>query len=417
MTAARRTARVTASLGTLLTLVAFTAPIATREQHRRGAGRRHVGPHLDPQLDEHRPRARRCCPPARVADDFGRRRTFVAGMRGARGRARCSAAVVARASWSSCWRGCVQGVGGAAVIASSLGHHRGDLPRPGRERAAASGVWGASVGAGIAVGPLLVGRARPGRLAGATPTCVAGRRPGGRASRALRLVRRVRGRRSAPGSTCPGCVLLAGGHERAAGRRWSRAGRAGPRPLVAGARGRRRGAARSRSSLVERRSDRADARPRAVPAPALRGRDRRGAGHRRRGDRPDVVPPGLRRPSRSASPRSGRGADAAVVGTSVVTALLARRHPGPGARAQRSWRRAARGRRRPGAPVRRRHRLDLGALRARAAGGRAWPAVSSTPRWAARPSRACRPAGAASAAGRTTRRGTSGRRSASRSCR
>ena len=48
----------------------------------------------------------------------------------------------------------VEGIGGAAVIASSLGMLASPSPtRP--ERAHATGMWGASVGAGIAVGPLL----------------------------------------------------------------------------------------------------------------------------------------------------------------------------------------------------------------------------------------------------------------------
>ena len=48
----------------------------------------------------------------------------------------------------------LQGVGGAAVIASSLGLIAQAFA-PGPARAAASGVWGAAVGAGIAVGPLV----------------------------------------------------------------------------------------------------------------------------------------------------------------------------------------------------------------------------------------------------------------------
>ncbi len=48
----------------------------------------------------------------------------------------------------------LQGVGGAAVLASSLGIIAAAFP-PGPARAHASGVWGASLGAGIATGPLL----------------------------------------------------------------------------------------------------------------------------------------------------------------------------------------------------------------------------------------------------------------------
>ena len=87
-----------------------------------------------------------------VSDDFGRRRTFVAGMLVlAVGSVACALStdtvlfVLARV---------VQGVGAAGVIASSLGIIAACF-EPGPRRAAASGVWGASVGAGIAVGPLL----------------------------------------------------------------------------------------------------------------------------------------------------------------------------------------------------------------------------------------------------------------------
>ncbi len=45
-----------AALGTLLTLVAFTAPIATLNSTAAALGAGTVGPHLDPQLDEHRAR-------------------------------------------------------------------------------------------------------------------------------------------------------------------------------------------------------------------------------------------------------------------------------------------------------------------------------------------------------------------------
>jgi MFS family permease len=88
----------------------------------------------------------------RVADDYGRRRTFVAGALllavGAAVSALATDVVVfvlARVA---------QGVGGAALIATSLGMLAAAFPDP-RSRAHASGVWGASLGAGIAIGPLL----------------------------------------------------------------------------------------------------------------------------------------------------------------------------------------------------------------------------------------------------------------------
>ncbi|WP_225726831.1 MULTISPECIES: MFS transporter [unclassified Nocardia] len=89
-----------------------------------------------------------------IADDYGRRRIFVSG-----------AALFAIASVAAaCAPGTVtfviariaEGVGGAALIAASLGLIAHAFPA-GPARAAASGVWGASVGGGIALGPLLAG--------------------------------------------------------------------------------------------------------------------------------------------------------------------------------------------------------------------------------------------------------------------
>jgi MFS family permease len=88
----------------------------------------------------------------RVADDFGRRRTFVAGALLLAAGAAVSALagdvvvfVLARV---------VQGIGGAALVAASLGMLAATFPDP-RRRAHATGVWGASLGAGIAIGPLM----------------------------------------------------------------------------------------------------------------------------------------------------------------------------------------------------------------------------------------------------------------------
>jgi MFS family permease len=87
-----------------------------------------------------------------LADDIGRRRTFVAGLAVlAAGSVACGVAagvevfVLARI---------VQGLGAAAVIASSLGIIAHTFP-VGPARARAGGVWGASIGAGIALGPLV----------------------------------------------------------------------------------------------------------------------------------------------------------------------------------------------------------------------------------------------------------------------
>ncbi|MEV6848954.1 MFS transporter [Actinoplanes sp. NPDC051411] len=48
----------------------------------------------------------------------------------------------------------VQGLGGAAVVACSLGLIGNAYPE-GRERARATGIWGAALGAGVAIGPFL----------------------------------------------------------------------------------------------------------------------------------------------------------------------------------------------------------------------------------------------------------------------
>ncbi|CCQ17884.1 Transmembrane efflux protein [Rhodococcus sp. AW25M09] len=140
-----------AALGTLLTLMAFTAPLATINSTAvdlmsDAAGRTWILSSMSIGL------AAALLTTGTVSDDFGRRRTFALGaVVLAVGAVVCAVSpntlifVSARI---------LQGLGGAAVIASSLGiiahtHPAGPL------RAKASGVWGASVGAGIALGPLL----------------------------------------------------------------------------------------------------------------------------------------------------------------------------------------------------------------------------------------------------------------------
>lgn len=87
-----------------------------------------------------------------IGDDHGRRRTFLAG-----------ALLLAPASMLAALAPdapvlviarVVQGLGGAAMLACSLGLiSDAFLPGPARNRA--TGVWGASLGAGVAIGPLL----------------------------------------------------------------------------------------------------------------------------------------------------------------------------------------------------------------------------------------------------------------------
>jgi MFS family permease len=150
VTSARRTL-ATAAFGTLTTLVAFTAPLATVNQTVAGlgagaSGRTWVLSSMSIGLGAFLLTA------GRIADDYGRRRTFVTGaLVLALGAVAAAVAtnvevfVVARV---------VQGIGGAAMIAASLGMVAATFHDP-AGRAHATGVWGASVGAGIALGPLL----------------------------------------------------------------------------------------------------------------------------------------------------------------------------------------------------------------------------------------------------------------------
>ena len=150
MDAARRTL-LSASLGTLTAMVAFTAPLSTVNPTVAGldagvAGRTWILSSMSIGLGAFLLTA------GRVADDYGRRRTFRAGSLvlslGALVAALAPDVVVfvlARV---------LQGVGAAALTAASLGMLATTFPDL-RRRAHATGLWGASLGAGIAVGPLL----------------------------------------------------------------------------------------------------------------------------------------------------------------------------------------------------------------------------------------------------------------------
>ena len=146
-----RSSLTIAALGTLLTLVAFTAPLATINSTAStlgsdAAGTTWILSSMSIGLGAALLTA------GTVADDFGRRRSFVVGaIVLAVGSIVCALApntlifVIARI---------LQGVGGAALVASSLGIIAHTHPI-GPVRARASGIWGASVGAGIALGPLV----------------------------------------------------------------------------------------------------------------------------------------------------------------------------------------------------------------------------------------------------------------------
>jgi MFS family permease len=86
-----------------------------------------------------------------VADDLGRRRIFLGGL--SVFTAGSFAGAVAPSVLALCLARAAQGVGGAAVLAAALSLIAHAFP-PGPSRVHATGVWGAMLGAGIAVGPL-----------------------------------------------------------------------------------------------------------------------------------------------------------------------------------------------------------------------------------------------------------------------
>lgn len=150
MSQSRRTL-LSATLGTLAVLVAFTAPLANLNQTAAGldagpSARTWILSSMSIGLGAFLLTA------GRVADDYGRRRTFVAGSLlltlGS-----VVAAVTPDVEVFVAAR-VLEGAGGAAVIAAGLGMLAVAFSDP-SERARATGLWGASVGAGIALGPLL----------------------------------------------------------------------------------------------------------------------------------------------------------------------------------------------------------------------------------------------------------------------
>ncbi|MFC9454592.1 MFS transporter [Streptomyces sp. NPDC056983] len=89
-----------------------------------------------------------------LADDYGRRRAFLAGTT-ALGITTALGAL-ATDTWLFTLARVAQGAASAAILASSLGLLVHAFP-PGAGRVRATGVWGAFVSGGIAVGPLLAG--------------------------------------------------------------------------------------------------------------------------------------------------------------------------------------------------------------------------------------------------------------------
>lgn len=151
-TDARRTLTVAAS-GTLLVLAVFSAAVtsagdSTRSLHAGVSGQTWTLSGMSLGL------AATLLTVGALADDFGRKRVLVlsAGalaLAGALAAAAPSEAVLVGAR-------ILQGAAGAGVLAASLGAIGHAFPA-GRERAFASSVWGAALGAGIALGPLAGG--------------------------------------------------------------------------------------------------------------------------------------------------------------------------------------------------------------------------------------------------------------------
>lgn len=140
-----------AAAGTTLALVAFTGPLATinaigSDLHAGVAGTTWILSSISIGLGAALLTA------GTIADGYGRRRTFQVGL--ALMALGSAASAVATGVGLFVAARVVQGIGAAAVIAASLGLIAQAYP-PGPGRTKASGVWGAGVGAGIAIGPLV----------------------------------------------------------------------------------------------------------------------------------------------------------------------------------------------------------------------------------------------------------------------
>ena len=140
-----------AALGTVLVLMVFTTPIATLTSTAKyfdtgASGQAWILSSMSFGL------AIALLPSGAIGDDHGRRRMFIAGSAVLALASVLAAAapgtgilVVARIA---------EGVGGAAITACSLGLIGHAFPT-GPARIRATGIWGASVGGGIALGPVM----------------------------------------------------------------------------------------------------------------------------------------------------------------------------------------------------------------------------------------------------------------------
>lgn len=147
---AARTLRV-AALATLLVLVAFVAPLGTGARTAASLG---AGPAEVPWLLSAMSLglAMALLPTGALADDVGRRKVLALGLVVlAAGSLTCA---VAPDPLLFIGGRVLSGLGGGAVLACALGVIAHAFP-PGPQRGRATGVWGASVGGGIAVGGLV----------------------------------------------------------------------------------------------------------------------------------------------------------------------------------------------------------------------------------------------------------------------
>jgi MFS family permease len=137
--------------GTLLVLVAFTTPLTTLASTAAGLS---AGPGAQAWVLSamNVGTAAGLLSSVAIGDDYGRRRTFFAGALVLAGGSVLGA--LAPNTLMLVLARIVQGLGGAAVLACGLGLI-GHAFREGPARARATGVWGAALGAGVAVGPIL----------------------------------------------------------------------------------------------------------------------------------------------------------------------------------------------------------------------------------------------------------------------
>ncbi len=140
-----------AAAGTALVLIAFTTPLATLPATSAGV---HAGAAAQAWILSGMSVgcAAGLLSSGALGDDYGRRRTFLAGALVLA--ASSLAGAVAPAAIVLVLVRIVQGLGGAAIVACSLGLIGNAYP-DGPARSRATGIWGAALGTGVAVGPFL----------------------------------------------------------------------------------------------------------------------------------------------------------------------------------------------------------------------------------------------------------------------